>query len=122
MLKKPHGKTGLARLWCAFFYSCAGFTAAWKYEAAFRQEAVLALILLPLGIWLGQNGVERALLCGSVLVLLAVELLNSAVEAVVDLASPDLHDLAKRAKDMGSAAVLIALTLGALTWVLVLWR
>ena len=114
------GKTGLRRVWNAFHYSCAGLQAAYRHEDAFRQEALLALVLIPLAIWLGDGAVERALLIGCVLLVLIVELINSAIEATVDRISLDLHPLAKRAKDIGSAAVMIALLNAALVWVLVL--
>lgn len=114
------GRTGLQRIWNAFFYSIDGLKAAFRHEDAFRQEFLLAAILLPLGIWLGKTGVERALLAGSVLLILVVELLNSGMEAIVDKASPETNELAKRAKDMGSAAVLIALLQAAVVWLLVL--
>jgi diacylglycerol kinase (ATP) len=115
------GKKGLVRLWNATGYSRDGIVAAWKNEAAFREEVLLAIVIIPLGLWLGQTGVERALLVGSIFLVLIVEILNSAVEAVVDRASPDKHELAKRAKDMGSAAVLFSLTSAAAVWGLVLW-
>jgi diacylglycerol kinase (ATP) len=114
------GKTGLQRIWNAFFYSIDGLKAAFRHEDAFRQEFLLAAILVPLGIWLGETGAERALLAGTVLLILVVELLNSGMEAIVDKASPEANELAKRAKDMGSAAVLIALVHAALVWLLVL--
>jgi len=100
-------------------YSLAGFKAALS-EASFRQELVIALILVPVGLWLGTTGVERALLVGSVLLVLIVELLNSAVEATVDRVSLDHHSLAKRAKDIGSAAVMLALVNVAVVWLLIL--
>lgn len=114
------GKTGLKRVWNALFYSFDGLKAAYNNEDAFRQELLLAVFLLPLGIWLGESGVEKALLCGVVLLVLLVELLNSGIEAIVDKASPETHELAKQAKDMGSAAVLISIALAALVWILVL--
>ena len=114
------GATGLRRLLNATRYSLEGFAAAARHEAAFRQELLLAVILLPLGLWLGANGVERALLVGSVLLVLVVELLNSAVEAVVDRVSAEHHELAKRAKDLGSAAVMLSLLLAAVVWALTL--
>ena len=117
----PHkGATGLRRILNATRYSLEGVAAAARHEAAFRQELLLAAVLVPLGLWLGADGVERALLAGSVLMVLVVELLNSAVEAVVDRASPEHHELAKRAKDYGSAAVMIALAVTGLVWVLLL--
>lgn len=121
MASQTVGKSGLIRLWRALGYSRDGLAAAWKHEAAFRQEAVLAALLVPLALWLGQSGVERALLAGSVLFVLVVELLNSGLEAIVDRASPERHELAKRAKDTGSAAVLVALLVCILTWGLVLF-
>jgi diacylglycerol kinase (ATP) len=116
---KP-GRTGLARLWHAAGYSLAGLRAAWRHEAAFRQEVLLCLPLVPLGLWLGANGVERALLLGSLGLVLAAELVNSAIEAAVDRHGPERHPLAGRAKDAGSAAVLVALVVAALTWLLLL--
>ena len=101
--------TGLRRIWLAFFYSIAGFQAAWKGEAAFRQEFVLALILLPLSALLGRSALEYIALVGSVLLVLIVELLNSAIEATVDRIGLERHPMAKNAKDMGSAAVLVSL-------------
>ena len=121
MEESPYkGKTGLRRLINATGYSLAGLAAAARHEDAFRQELVMAVILIPLGLWLGRSGVERALLVGSVLVVLIVELLNSAVEATVDRVSLDDHNLAKRAKDIGSAAVMMSLVLLAAVWLLVL--
>jgi len=105
----------------AFGYSLKGLRAAYKKESAFRQELILALILVPLGGWIGPGSVERILLIGSVLLVLIVELLNSAVEATVDRGGKDWDKLAGRAKDMGSAAVLIALLITLMTWSLVLW-
>lgn len=114
------GKTGLRRVWNAFHYSRAGLHAAYRHEDAFRQEVLLALVLIPLAIWLGEGAVERALLIGCVLLVLIVELINSAIEATVDRISLDRHPLAKRAKDIGSAAVMIALLNAVLVWALVL--
>ena len=114
------GKTGVQRLINATRYSLEGLGAAARHEDAFRQELVLAAILVPLGIWLGNNGVERALMVGSVLLVLVVELLNSAVEATVDRVSLEDHQLAKRAKDIGSAAVMVSLATVAAVWLLVL--
>ena len=115
------GKQGLTRLINAFGYSKDGLAAAWKNEAAFREEVLLAAVAFPLAFYLGQTGIERALLAGSILFILIVEILNSAVEAVVDKASPEKHELAKRAKDMGSAAVLLSLLNAAVIWACVLW-
>ena len=115
------GKKGLTRLWNALGYSRDGIAAAWHHEAAFREEILLATIAIPLAFYLGKTGVDRALLVASIILILIVEILNSAVEAVVDKASPEKHDLAKRAKDMGSAAVLFSLINAAVVWACVLW-
>ena len=114
------GKTGLQRVINATRYSLEGFAAAARHEDAFRQELMLAAVLVPLGLWLGNDGVERALLAASVLMVLVVELLNSAIEATVDRVSLDDHRLAKRAKDLGSAAVMMALVTVAVVWLVVL--
>ncbi len=114
------GRTGLPRLIDATRYSLEGFAEAARHEDAFRQELILAAVLVPLGLYLGGNGVERALLAGSVLLVLVVELVNSAVEATVDRISLDEHRLAKRAKDLGSAAVMLSLVTVAAVWLLVL--
>jgi diacylglycerol kinase (ATP) len=114
------GKTGLKRVMNAAGYSWAGLRAAFKHEDAFRQETFLAILLIPLAIYLGDSGIERALMIGVVLLVLIVELLNSAVEAAVDRISLDHHLLIKRAKDMGSAAVMIALLNVVAVWALVL--
>lgn len=120
-MESPHkSKTGLRRLINATSYSLSGLAAAARHEHAFRQELMLAAVAVPLGFWLGQTGVERALLVGSVLLILIVELLNSAVEATVDRVSLDDHSLAKRAKDIGSAAVMLSLFNAAVVWLLVL--
>jgi len=119
----PHkGRTGLNRIIHAAGYSAQGLWAAYRTESAFRQEVWLSVVTIPLAFWLGRNWIETALLVGSVLLLLIVELLNSAVEATVDRISFDLHELAKRAKDFGSAAVLIALLLCAGIWATVAWQ
>ena len=115
------GKRGLRRLINALGYSRDGIAAAWRNEAAFRQEILLAAIALPLAFYLGKTGVERALMIGTVVLILIVEILNSAVEAVVDKASPEKSELAKRAKDMGSAAVLLSLINAAAVWACLLW-
>ena len=115
------GKQGLTRLVNALGYSRDGLAAAWKNEAAFREEVLLAAIAIPLAIVLGKTGIERALLIGAILLILIVEILNSGLEAVVDKASPEKHELAKRAKDMGSAAVLLSLVNAAVIWACVLW-
>jgi diacylglycerol kinase (ATP) len=115
------GKQGITRMLNALRYSSAGLAAAWKNEAAFREEILLAIVTLPLALYLGKTGVDRALMIASILLILIVEILNSAVEAVVDKASPERNELAKRAKDMGSAAVLLSLINAAAVWVCVLW-
>ncbi len=115
------GKKGLTRLWNALGYSRDGIKAAWQNEAAFREEILLAAIAIPLAIFLGKTGVDRAMLIGSIILILIVEILNSAIEAVVDKASPEKHELAKRAKDMGSAAVLFSLLNAAVVWACLLW-
>lgn len=114
------GKTGLPRLMNAFGYSLEGFKAAFKHEDAFRQEVFLAIILIPLAFYLGKSPIEKALMIASVLLVLIVELLNSAIEAAVDHTSTEHHALAKRAKDIGSAAVFLALSIVAVVWGLVL--
>lgn len=116
----PGKRRGLGRLVAAFGYSRAGLAAAWRGEAAFRQEMALLAVTVPLALFVGKTGVDRALLVGSVLLVPVVELLNSAIEAVVDKASPERHELARRAKDMGSAAVLFALIAAAAVWACVL--
>lgn len=108
-------RTGLARVWHAAGYSLQGLRAGWG-ETAFRQETCAAIVLLPLAFWLGDGWVQVALLAGSVLLVLIVELLNSGIESVVDRIGPEWHDLSKRAKDMGSAAVLLALLLAIGIW------
>ena len=120
-MESPYkGKTGLRRLINAAGYSFSGLAAAARHEDAFRQELMLAAVMVPVGLWLGTTGVERALLAGSVLLVLIVELLNSAVEATVDRVSLDDHSFAKRAKDIGSAAVMLALVNVAVVWLLIL--
>jgi len=111
---------GLVRIWHATRYSFQGLRTAVRCEAAFRQELALAVILAPAGLWLGGNGMERALLVGSLLLVLITELLNSAVEAAIDRHGPEKHELAGRAKDLGSAAVFIALLNVPVTWGLLL--
>ena len=113
------GETGLRRVISATRNSFAGLAEAVRHEDAFRQELILAAIFLPLAFVVGHTGVERALLIGAVLLVLIVELLNSAVEATVDRISFENHRLAKRAKDLGSAAVLVALVAAAATWLVI---
>jgi len=111
--------TGLRRIVKAAGYSLAGLKAAWQHEAAFRQEAMLMVLLVPIGLWLGRSGMERALLIGSGMVVVITELLNSAVEAVVDRTGLDHHPLSGRAKDLGSAAVFVSLANVVLVWGLI---
>ena len=110
------GRTGVDRIVRAAGYSWSGLVTAYRSESAFRQEAWLAVVMLPAAFWLGRDGMQVALLGGSVVLVLIVELLNSGIEAVVDRVSFDLHDLSKRAKDYGSAAVLLTLLLAGGVW------
>jgi diacylglycerol kinase (ATP) len=110
---------GLRRIWNAGLYSLAGIRASWKNEAAFRQESLLSLVLIPAAFWYGSTAIERVLLIGSCLIVLIVELLNSAVEATIDRIGEDRHELSGRAKDMGSAAVFISLWAVVMTWGLI---
>jgi diacylglycerol kinase (ATP) len=120
--ESPHkGKTGLRRVWNALFYSMAGLRAAFQHEDAFRQEAILAVLLVPTALLLPVSGVGKAIMIAAVLLVLIVELLNSAVEAAVDRVSLENHRLAKRAKDIGSAAVFVSLVNVPIVWILVLW-
>jgi diacylglycerol kinase (ATP) len=114
-------RTGLNRIVHAGGYSIQGLRAGWG-ETAFRQEAILAMGLVPLAFWLGQNWVETALLAGTILWVMIVELLNTCVESAIDRIGPEWHDLSKRAKDMGSAAVLLSLLLCAGVWLAALWQ
>ena len=120
-MESPHkGKTGLQRIWNAFLYSLDGLAAAFRHEDAFRQEVLLAVILIPTALLLPASGTGKALMIASVLLVLIVELLNSAVEAAVDRISLENHQLAKRAKDFGSAAVFISLVNVPVVWLIVL--
>ena len=114
-------RTGLSRVWHAGGYSVAGLRAGWG-ETAFRQEALAALVLVPAAFWLGRSWVEVALLAGSVLMVMVVELLNTGIETAIDRIGPEWHALSKRAKDMGSAAVLLSLLLCAGIWVAALFQ
>jgi diacylglycerol kinase (ATP) len=115
-----HKPTGITRLLRAFGYSFQGFRHTWREEAAFRQEVALSLLVMPAGLYLGRSGVERALLVSPMLMILVVEMLNSAVEAVVDRSGTERHPLAGMAKDMGSAAVMLSFALLGTVWLLVL--
>jgi diacylglycerol kinase (ATP) len=111
---------GFKRLINACFFSAAGFKATWEHEEAFRQEVILFVVSTPLAIWLGGTLVEKLLLIGSVVLVMLVELLNTAVEAVVDRVGFEHHELSGRAKDIGSAAVMMSLVWAAITWALIL--
>jgi diacylglycerol kinase (ATP) len=117
-MAKP-GNTGITRLLNATRYSAQGIASAWKSEEAFRQELTLMMLMIPAAFWLGRSAVEYALLIGSCLLVVIVELLNSAVESVVDRISNEIHPLAGQAKDMGSAAVLFSLLTVISTWGLI---
>ena len=113
-------RTGFSRVWHATGYSLAGLKAGWG-ETAFRQEAIAACVLLPAAFWIGRDWTETALLAGSVLVVMIVELLNTGIETAIDRIGPEWHDLSKRAKDMGSAAVLLSLLLAGGIWLSALY-
>ena len=115
---EPRGPRQIVK---ALIWSYKGLRAGWTYEASFRLEVYLCVILFPLGLWLGRGALEKALLCGSLLLVLSAELLNSAIEAVVDKVCPEFHELDGRAKDMGSAAVFLLMLNVLLCWGLVLW-
>jgi len=112
---------GLLRAWRALGYSLKGLRSCYKHESAFRQETTISLVVIPLGLWLGEGGVEKALLVSSWVLVLIVELLNSAVEAAVDRFGPEHHKLSGRAKDVASAAVFLSISMGLLVWGLILW-
>ncbi|MBR5025980.1 MAG: diacylglycerol kinase [Victivallales bacterium] len=114
--KLPQSRSGVARIFRAFFYSMAGLKSAFVHEAAFRQDVMLGIVLVPLSLWLSFEPMTKVLLNVIWLLLLVTELLNSAIEAIVDMTSPGYHELAKRAKDMGSAAVFIMLTALCIAW------
>jgi diacylglycerol kinase (ATP) len=115
-----HKPTGITRLLRAFGYSFQGFRHTWREEAAFRQEVALALLVVPAGLYFGRSGMERAMLVSPMLLILVVEILNSAVEAVVDRSGTERHHLAGMAKDMGSAAVMLSFVLLGTVWLLIL--
>ncbi len=117
-----NSSTGLLRIVRATGFSMSGLGAAWRHEAAFRQECLLAAVLVPAAFWLGQDAVQIALLVGTCVLVLIVELLNSAVESVVDRVGTDHHRLSGRAKDMGSAAVFISLILTVFVWTIIAWQ
>ena len=113
---------GPRQIYKAFLWSMKGLRASWKFEASFRLEVYLFVIFFPLGLWFGHGGLEKAVLCGSLIMVLSAELLNSAVEAIVDKASPEFHELAGRAKDMGSAAVFLLMLNFMMCWGLIFWQ
>lgn len=121
LLQKHIKQTGLKRLVLAFGYSSHGFKVGWQ-EPAFRQEALAAIVLLPLALWLGNTWLEQAMLVGAVVAVMVVELLNTAIEAAIDRVGPEWHDLSKKAKDLGSAAVLMSLVFCAWVWTSALWH
>jgi len=122
-MTNPHkGRTGLDRIIRATGYSFAGLSTAYRGESAFRQEFWLAVVLVPLAFWIGRGWVETALLAGSVLLVLIVELLNSGIEAAIDRVSFEFHDLSKRAKDLASAAVFLSLVLCGSVWAAAVWH
>ena len=121
LVNPQKARKGLNRVWHALGYSIAGLRAGWG-EVAFRQEAIASVILLPAAFWLGSNWVEVVLLAGTVILIMIVELLNTGIETAIDRIGPEWHDLSKRAKDMGSAAVLLSLLLCALTWCLAIFQ
>ena len=116
------GRTGLNRIFHAALFSMAGLKAAWTHEAAFRQEAILCSVMVPASFWVGRNATEWSLLVGSCVLVLIVELLNSSIEAITDRVGTDRHALSGRAKDLGSAAVLVSLMLAGLVWGLIAWQ
>lgn len=113
-------RRGIRQIGFAFIWSMKGLRAAWRHEASFRLEAMLAIVLIPIGAWLGHGPIEKILLVATPLMVLSAELLNSAIEAVVDKVSPEFNEFAGRAKDMGSAAVFLLLALVVVCWVLIL--
>ncbi|OEU55898.1 MAG: diacylglycerol kinase [Desulfobulbaceae bacterium S3730MH12] len=119
-MNKPE-RSGPKRIIRACYYSCRGIFAAWRHEAAFRQELILMLIMLPFAFWLGETVEQQILLIVPCIVVLIVELINSAIEAVVDRIGSEMHELSGRAKDLGSAAVLLSILLVILSWGLIAW-
>lgn len=119
ILKDLRAATG--RLWRATGYSLNGLHSAFQHEQAFRQETYILLLVIPLGLWLGDGALEKVLLVGSWLIVMIAELMNSAIEAVVDRIGSEQHELSGRAKDIASAAVMVALALAAMTWVLLIF-
>ncbi len=113
---------GPKQIYKALIWSLKGLRATWTFEASFRLEIYLSVVLFPLGLWLGRSAVEKAMLVGCLVLVLAAEILNSAIEAVVDKTTPEFHELAGRAKDMGSAAVFLLMLNVVMCWGLILWQ
>lgn len=122
MKQQTKGPTGLRRLINATGYSLQGLKAAWRHEAAFRQEMMLVLPLLPVALWLGTTMIQRAVLIFSLLLILIVELINSAIETAIDRIGLEHHELSGRAKNMGSAAVMVSLAAAAVVWLSAIWE
>lgn len=122
MEPKKQRATGIQRLINATGYSIQGLKAAWRHEAAFRQEAVVIALLIPLALWLGTTPFQHGALIFSLMVILMVELLNSAIEAAIDRIGPELHDLSGRAKNLGSAAVMVSIVAAAVVWSAIAWQ
>jgi diacylglycerol kinase (ATP) len=118
---EKYSRTGWRRIWDAAGFSIKGLSAAWRNEAAFRQELCLVIVMLPAAVWIGTTLVERALLVFSLLQILIVELLNSAIETIVDRIGTERNDLSARAKDIGSAAVMVSIVTAGIVWGLVAW-
>jgi diacylglycerol kinase (ATP) len=119
---KDKDNRGIRRIINAFRYSFAGYKAAWRNEEAFRQECIVAIFVIPAGLWLGKTGTQRALLIGIYIVIPLVELLNASIEAIVDRMGPEQHLLSGRAKDLGSAAVLLSIVMAIIVWVLIAYE
>ncbi len=116
-----YNEKGLKRFVNAIFFSIAGFKATWQHEEAFRQEVTIFIISIPLAIWLAENNIEKVLLIGSVVLVMVTELLNSSIETVVDRVGVEYHELAGRAKDIGSAAVMLSIIMSIATWLLIVF-
>jgi diacylglycerol kinase (ATP) len=119
---RKNSRTGWRRIWNATIYSIKGLKAAWRNESAFRQESAIVLVLLPAAFWVGDTLTQRALLIFSILVVLMVELLNSAIEITIDRIGSEHHELSGTAKDLGSAAVMISLLAAGVVWGLIVWE
>lgn len=115
-----YNEKGIKRFINAILFSIAGFKSTWQHEEAFRQEIVVAVFLIPIALWLSESHIEKILLIGSIVLVLIVEILNSAIEAVVDRNGDEFHELAGRAKDMGSAAVMLAILTAITIWLVIL--